>query len=115
MSELQLVDSFPIWKAVLWCVYPIAVLVLVELIARSLPDDDDDGIPDNVDRCVNTKPGVEVLPMGEDFQGCDADPRSDYLIGLAGLLIILSVVLIVRIRKKERAQRERLREEDYNA
>ena len=45
----------------------------------------------------------------------ECDPRSDYLIGLAGLLIILSVMLIVRIRKKERAQRERLREEDYNA
>ena len=42
MSELQLVDSFPIWKAVLWCVYPIAALVLIELIVRSFPDDDDD-------------------------------------------------------------------------
>ena len=43
MSELQLVDSFPIWKAVLWCFYPIAVLVLIELIAKVLPDDDDFG------------------------------------------------------------------------
>ncbi len=42
MSELQLVDSYPIWKAVLWCFYPIAVLVLVELFIRELPDDDDD-------------------------------------------------------------------------
>ena len=42
MSELQLVDSFPIWKAVLWCFYPFAVLVLVQLIGRGLPDDDDD-------------------------------------------------------------------------
>ena len=42
MSELQFVDSFPIWKAVLWCFYPIAVLLLVELISRALPDDDDD-------------------------------------------------------------------------
>ena len=42
MSELHLVDSFPIWKAVLWCLYPIAVLVVAELIARTLPDDDDD-------------------------------------------------------------------------
>tara|TARA_Y100001968_G_scaffold247012_1_gene231403 strand:+ start:133 stop:309 length:177 start_codon:yes stop_codon:yes gene_type:complete len=42
MSELQLVDSFPFWKAVLWCFYPMAALVIVELIARSLPDDDDD-------------------------------------------------------------------------
>ena len=42
MSELQLVDSFPIWRAVLWCLYPFAVLVLIELIVRGLPDDDDD-------------------------------------------------------------------------
>ena len=42
MSELQLVDSFPIWKAVLWCFYPMAALVFGELIFRALPDDDDD-------------------------------------------------------------------------
>ncbi len=42
MSELQLVDSFPIWKAVLWCLYPMAAIVLVELISRALPNDDDD-------------------------------------------------------------------------
>tara|TARA_B100000965_G_C19464232_1_gene701158 strand:- start:648 stop:824 length:177 start_codon:yes stop_codon:yes gene_type:complete len=42
MSELELVDSFPIWKAVLWCLYPMAALIIVELVVRSLPDDDDD-------------------------------------------------------------------------
>ncbi len=42
MSELQLVDSFPIWKSVLWCFYPMAVLVLVELVSHAIPDDDDD-------------------------------------------------------------------------
>ncbi len=42
MSELQLVDSFPIWRAVLWCLYPMTALVLIELIVRTLPDDDDD-------------------------------------------------------------------------
>ena len=42
MSELQLVDSFPIWKAVLWCFYPMAAFALVALIANALPDDDDD-------------------------------------------------------------------------
>ena len=42
MSELQLVDSFPFWKAVLWCFYPIATLILIELVVRGLPDDDDD-------------------------------------------------------------------------
>ena len=42
MSELQFVDSFPIWKAVLWCLYPVGVLVIIELIVRDFPDDDDD-------------------------------------------------------------------------
>jgi len=42
MSELQLVDSFPIWKAVLWCFYPIAILVLVELFLGGGFDDDND-------------------------------------------------------------------------
>ena len=42
MSELQLIDSFPIWKAVLWCFYPLACLVLFELFVRGLTDDDDD-------------------------------------------------------------------------
>tara|TARA_Y100001968_G_scaffold171043_1_gene156470 strand:+ start:208 stop:384 length:177 start_codon:yes stop_codon:yes gene_type:complete len=42
MSELQLIESFPIWKALLWCFYPMAMLILFELIARALPDDDDD-------------------------------------------------------------------------
>ena len=42
MSELELVDSFPAWKAVLWCLYPMLALALVELVIRSLPDDDDD-------------------------------------------------------------------------
>tara|TARA_B100001250_G_scaffold384733_1_gene379846 strand:- start:1251 stop:1427 length:177 start_codon:yes stop_codon:yes gene_type:complete len=42
MSDLQLVDSFPVWKAVLWCFYPITALVIVQLVTRALPDDDDD-------------------------------------------------------------------------
>ncbi len=42
MSQLQLVDSFPYWKAVLWCFYPMVALFLFELIVRSFPDDDDD-------------------------------------------------------------------------
>ena len=42
MSELQLVDSFPLWKAVLWCFYPIGAFLLLGLIASALPDDDDD-------------------------------------------------------------------------
>ena len=42
MSELQLFDSIPIWKAVLWCFYPMAAFALFGLILSSLPDDDDD-------------------------------------------------------------------------
>ena len=42
MSEFEIVESFPIWKAILWCFYPMAALVLIELVARALPDDDDD-------------------------------------------------------------------------
>ena len=42
MSELQLIESFPIWKAVVWCFYPMAVFLLFRLISRDLSDDDDD-------------------------------------------------------------------------
>ncbi len=43
MGELQTaVDTFPIWKAVLWIFYPMALLVGVELFLRALRDDDDD-------------------------------------------------------------------------
>ena len=45
MGELQTaVDTFPIWKAVLWIFYPMAALVMVELLLRGFDDDDgDDG------------------------------------------------------------------------
>ena len=43
MSEFQVaVDTFPIWKAVLWIFYPMAALVMVELVLRGFDDDDDD-------------------------------------------------------------------------
>ena len=43
MSEFQTaVDTFPIWKAVLWIFYPMAALVMVELVLRGFDDDDDD-------------------------------------------------------------------------
>ena len=43
MSEFQTaVDTFPIWKAVLWIFYPMATLVFVELLLRAMNDDDDD-------------------------------------------------------------------------
>ena len=41
MTDL-VVDSFPIWKAVLWIFYPMATLVFVELLLRAMNDDDDD-------------------------------------------------------------------------
>ena len=43
MGELQTaVDTFPIWKAILWIFYPMTILVLVELFLRGVNDDDDD-------------------------------------------------------------------------
>jgi hypothetical protein len=43
MGELQTaVDTFPIWKAILWIFYPMAALVMVELLLRGFDDDDDD-------------------------------------------------------------------------
>ncbi len=35
-------DSITPLTAILWCFYPMAVLVLVELILRAVDDDDDD-------------------------------------------------------------------------
>ena len=45
MSDFQVAaDTFPIWKAVLWIFYPMAALVMVELLLRGFDDDaDDDG------------------------------------------------------------------------
>ena len=43
MGELTTaVDTFPIWKAILWIFYPMTTLVLVELFLRGVNDDDDD-------------------------------------------------------------------------
>lgn len=35
-------DSYPYWKAILWCFYPMASLVMIELFLRSVNDNDDD-------------------------------------------------------------------------
>ena len=44
MSDFQVAaDTFPIWKAVLWIFYPMAALVMMELLLRGFDDDDDDG------------------------------------------------------------------------
>ena len=44
MTELNLVNSTinPL-TAILWCFYPMAVLVMVELLLRANDDDDDEG------------------------------------------------------------------------
>ena len=43
MIDLQLAaDSFPLWKAILWCFYPMGALVAIEVFLRSVNDDDDD-------------------------------------------------------------------------
>ena len=43
MTELQFtVDTFPLWKAVAWCFYPVSVLVGFELFLRAANGDDDD-------------------------------------------------------------------------
>ena len=43
MSDLyQVAESFPVWKAILWCFYPMAAIVLIELFLRSVNDNDDD-------------------------------------------------------------------------
>ena len=35
-------NSLPVWKAILWCFYPIGALVFIELFLRATNDDDDD-------------------------------------------------------------------------
>ncbi len=35
-------QSYPIWKAILWCFYPVSALVAIEYFLRSVDDDDDD-------------------------------------------------------------------------
>lgn len=42
LVELQMpIDYFPALKVVLWCFYPITVLVIIELMSRTFDDDDD--------------------------------------------------------------------------
>ena len=43
MLEYQFAtETFTIWKAVLWCFYPVVTLVGIELLLRAVNDDDDD-------------------------------------------------------------------------
>ena len=42
LGELQTsIDSLSVWKAILWCFYPIVILIVLELLARTFDDDDD--------------------------------------------------------------------------
>jgi len=51
MSDLyQVAESFPIWKAILWCFYPMAAVVLIELFLRSVNDNDDDDFGGEIGR-----------------------------------------------------------------
>ena len=44
MVQLQsTLESYPAWKAIIWCFYPITVLIIIDLITRDYDDDDDDG------------------------------------------------------------------------
>jgi len=35
-------QSYPIWKAILWCFYPVGAIVFIELFLRAISGDDDD-------------------------------------------------------------------------
>ncbi len=42
LGELQVsFETISAWQAILWCFYPMAVLVGLELLARAFDDDDD--------------------------------------------------------------------------
>ena len=42
MGELQATNDISPFMAILWIFYPMAALVLMELISRAINDDDDD-------------------------------------------------------------------------
>ena len=42
MGELQAVNDITPFQAILWIFYPMAALVMVELLLRGCDDDDDD-------------------------------------------------------------------------
>ena len=42
MGELQAVSEISPFTAIIWCLYPIGILVLAELVLRTNDDDDDD-------------------------------------------------------------------------
>ena len=64
MLEYQFVtETFTIWKAVLWCFYPVVALVGVELLLRAVNDDDDDDFGGGIG-IRNEEPKLVPLPSG---------------------------------------------------
>ena len=55
-------DTISPLTAVLWCFYPMAALVLVELILRAINDDDDD--QDGGKGIRITNPQLATVPSG---------------------------------------------------
>ena len=56
-------DSISPLTAVLWCFYPMAALVLIELILRALSNDDDDD-QDGGKGIRITNPQMATVPSG---------------------------------------------------
>ena len=42
IETLNPTEYFPIWKAIAWCFYPLAILCFLELMNNFINDDDDD-------------------------------------------------------------------------
>ena len=65
MVEYQFAaESFPIWKAILWCFYPFSVVVLVELFFRIINNDDDDDDQGGGIGVKVSEPQLVPLPQG---------------------------------------------------
>ena len=44
MQEIQaLSESYPVWKALTWCFYPVIALIAIDLLIGGIDDDDDQG------------------------------------------------------------------------
>ena len=56
-------ESFTIWKAILWCFYPVVTLVGIELLLRAVNDDDDDDEGGGIGMSVDDSQ-LDPLPQG---------------------------------------------------
>ena len=64
MGDLEVVNQISPFTAILWCFYPMAVLVGVELFLRALRDDDDDDDTSGGKRIRATQFQPVALPSG---------------------------------------------------